>query len=69
MPTQLLYPGEIDVRLNWPAGQTARLVRRGRLPHYLLPDGSVRLCWEEVVGLVRRVPCAADAGKEVVNAS
>jgi hypothetical protein len=43
MPTDLLYPDEIDARLNWPVGRAARLARRRTLPHYVLPDGSVRL--------------------------
>jgi hypothetical protein len=52
----LLYPEEIDNRLNWPLGTAARLARRRQLPHYLLPDGSIRLCWEEVQPFVRRMP-------------
>ena len=56
MPTDLLFPEDIDARLNWPPGRTSRLARRGRLPHYLLPDGSIRLCWGEIAPLVRHVP-------------
>jgi hypothetical protein len=52
----LVYPEQIDCRLDWPLGTTARLARRGRLPHYILPDGSIRLCEDEVSALVRRVP-------------
>jgi hypothetical protein len=52
----LVYPEDIDQRLNWPLGTASRLARRKRLPHYLLPDGSVRLRWEEVEALVRHVP-------------
>lgn len=53
--TSLLYPDDIDTRLNWPAGRAQQLARRRKLPHYVLPDGSIRFIWEEVVGLVRRV--------------
>jgi hypothetical protein len=53
---ELVYPEQIDRNLNWPLGTAARLSRRKRLPHYLLPDGSIRLRWEEVVALVRHVP-------------
>jgi hypothetical protein len=53
---ELLYPEQIDKRLNWPLGTAARLARRRQLPHYLLPDGAVRLSWEEVAPLVRHVP-------------
>jgi hypothetical protein len=52
----LVYPEQIDRNLNWPLGTTSRLARRGRLPHYVLPDGSIRLRWQEIEALVRRVP-------------
>jgi hypothetical protein len=69
MPTDLLYPDDIDTRLNWPPGRTARLVRRGLLPHYLLPDGAVRLRWDEVAELVRHVPADPSVyEKEVTRA-
>jgi hypothetical protein len=55
MPTDLLFPEDIDARLNWPPGRTSRLARRSKLPHYLLPDGSIRLRWEEVAALVRHI--------------
>ncbi|HJZ58653.1 MAG TPA: hypothetical protein VKE74_27170 [Gemmataceae bacterium] len=52
MPTDLLFPEEIDVRLGWPPGTAQRLARRQKLPHYVLPDGALRLRWDEVVPLV-----------------
>ena len=52
------YPEQIDRRLNWPLGTAARLARRKRLPHYVLPDGSLRFRWPEVEPLVRHVPIA-----------
>ena len=55
MPTDLLYPDDIDARLNWPPGRTSRLARAGKLPHYVLPDGSIRLRWDEIEPLVRQV--------------
>lgn len=55
MPTDLLFPEDIDARLNWPLGRSARLARRGHLPHYLLPDGSIRFRWVEIAPLVRYV--------------
>jgi hypothetical protein len=55
MITDLLYPDDIDARLNWPPGRAARLARRRKLPHYRLPDGSIRLRWAEVEPLVRVV--------------
>jgi hypothetical protein len=56
MPDELLYPDDIDSRLNWPPGRTSRLARAGKLPRYILPDGSIRLRWEEIEPLVQHVP-------------
>lgn len=58
MDNDLCYPEQIDQRLNWPVGTTVRLARRRQLPHYVLPDGSIRLRWVEVEPLVRFVPTA-----------
>ena len=55
MPTELLYPDDIDSRLNWPPGRTSRLTRNGVLPHYILPDGSIRLRWDEIAQMVQHV--------------
>ena len=63
MPTELLYPDDIDSRLNWPPGRTSRLVRTGKLPHYILPDGSIRLSWDEIVPLVRHIHTAPGTAK------
>jgi hypothetical protein len=52
----LVYPEEIDRRFNWALGTAARLARRRQLPHYRLPDESIRFRWEEVEPLVRKVP-------------
>jgi hypothetical protein len=60
--TDLLYPEDIDGRLNWPLGTASRLARRGRLPHYRLPDGSIRLRWSEIKPLVQRVPAQVPEG-------
>jgi hypothetical protein len=61
-----LNAGEIDRRLRWPAGTALRLARRRRLPHVVLPDGSIRFEWAEVGPLVVRVP--ADPGCRVAPA-
>jgi hypothetical protein len=50
------YPEEIDHFLNWPLGTAARLARRHKLPHYRLPDDSIRFHKDEVEALVRHVP-------------
>jgi hypothetical protein len=54
--TSYAYPEDIDRLLNWPLGTALRLARRKRLPHYRLPDDSIRFLKEEVAALVRRVP-------------
>ena len=51
----LLYPEDVDRRLNWPLGRAERLARRKRLPHVILPDGSIRFDWSEVEPLLCRV--------------
>jgi hypothetical protein len=56
-----LYPEEIDRHLNWPLGTASRLARRRRLPHYRLPDGSIRLRLEEVEALIEPVSVALEA--------
>jgi hypothetical protein len=63
MPTDLLYPDDIDSRLNWPPGRTSRLARMGKLPHYILPDGSIRLRWDEITTLVQHVTSAPKKAK------
>lgn len=56
MSPHLEYPETIDKLFGWHPGTAARMARRRRLPHYRLPDDSIRLCLEEVTALVRRVP-------------
>jgi hypothetical protein len=53
--SNLVYPEDIDNHLNWPLGTAARLARRRRLPHYLLPDSSIRFRLEEVIAMVQQV--------------
>jgi hypothetical protein len=47
---------EIDKRLTWPLGRSERLARRGKLPHVLLPDGSIRFEWVDIEQLIVRMP-------------
>ena len=62
----LLYGEDIDNRLNWPLGRASRLAKRGKLPHVVLPDGSIRFEWEAIEPLIVRVPlrevCFAGCG-------
>jgi len=50
-----IYPEELDRRLGWKPGKAERLARQRRLPHVLLPDGSIRFDWEEIEPLIVRV--------------
>jgi hypothetical protein len=56
----LVYPEDIDRRMGWSLGTAARLARRRKLPHYVLPDGAIRFKLKEVEGLVCHVPCARE---------
>ena len=66
MPTDLLFPEDVDARLNWQPGCASRFARHGRLPHYVLPDGSIRFFWDEITSLVKHVPLAFPLGGEAV---
>ena len=39
---RLLRPRELDYRLGYPQGRSARLARKGLIPHITLPDGEIR---------------------------
>ena len=58
----LVYSEDIDRRLNWPLGRAERLARKQKLPHYVLPDGSIRFAWEEVERLVRQIAVPNESG-------
>jgi hypothetical protein len=61
----LLYPEDVDQRLNWPLGRAARLARQRRLPYVLLPDGAIRFDWSEIEPLLVRV---GSAGAQLAGA-
>ena len=50
-----LYPEDIDEKLNWSLGRAARLAKKKRLPHILLPDGSIRFEWKSIEKLLRYI--------------
>ena len=62
----LIYGEEVDRRLNWSLGRAERLARKQKLPHYVLPDGSIRFAWEDVAQLIR--PVAIDNESEAQDA-
>ena len=57
----LIYPEDVDRRLNWPLGRAERLARQRRLPYVLLPDGSIRFRWEDIEPSLLPVPAVAVA--------
>ena len=63
----LLYPEDVDRRLNWPLRRAEKLARRKRLPHIVLPDGSIRFDWSKIEPLVRHVDSQHDES-EVLHA-
>lgn len=44
----------IDKWVGWPLGRADRLARRGKLPHAILPDGSIRFI-KHSVGLLIKI--------------
>lgn len=65
-PPRLLHAGEVDRRLGLTPGSSRRLARRGLLPHLILPDGTVRFLWREVLRVIQRRPANT---AEVMHAS
>ena len=59
-----LDPQELDQRLGWKPGRAERLARQRRLPHVLLPDGSIRFEWDKIEPLIVRVPLVAEPERE-----
>lgn len=53
------FPDDVDRRLGWKPGRAERLARQRRLPHILLPDGSIRFDWSEIEPLIVRVPAVS----------
>jgi len=64
---ELLYPTDVDQRLNWPLGKAEKLARQRRLPYVLLPDGSLRFTWEEIQPLIVYVPTGASHQQEAAR--
>ena len=54
---------EIDKRYSWPLGRAERLARRRKLPHLILPDGSIRFNPDEIDSLIRRAPELPEAAE------
>jgi hypothetical protein len=61
MPSEFLTGEDIDARLGWWPGTARLMARRDALPHYRLPDGSVRFRRAEVEGMIQRRPAVLPA--------
>ena len=60
-----IFPEDLDKHMGWRAGRAERLARQRRLPHLLLPDGSIRFDLTEIELLIVRVPAVpvCDSGR------
>jgi hypothetical protein len=56
MIADLLKPNEVDLILRVPFGRSAKLAKEGKLPHILLPDGSIRFRPEDVQRITGQAP-------------
>jgi len=73
MSQNLLTPAEVDAILRYPFGKSKRLARKGRLPHILLPDGSIRFARRDIeaflndctAGVTAKANIKAEVGVDV----
>ena len=42
MADELMTTYDLDELLRYPNGRSARLARKGQIPHVILPDGEIR---------------------------
>ena len=52
MNIELLKPDELDLILRYPLGRCVKLAKAGRIPHIVLPDGSIRFRERDVQNLL-----------------
>ncbi|GMV81487.1 MAG: hypothetical protein AMXMBFR7_26710 [Planctomycetota bacterium] len=55
MGESILLPDEVDALCRWTPGRAEKLARRGKIPHFVLPDGSIRFDRADVAAFIRRV--------------
>jgi hypothetical protein len=61
-------PGEIDELLRWQFGKAERLAKRGRLPHYRLPDASIVFRIDEITEVIIKVEAPVlEPDTQIVN--
>ena len=53
----LLTTHDLDRKLGFPKGRSARLLKRGLLPRVVLPDGTVRFDEDEIDRCIREEWC------------
>ncbi|QEL15619.1 hypothetical protein [Limnoglobus roseus] len=58
MASDLINADEVDRRFLWLTGTAEKLAKKSKLPHYRLPDGSLRFVWAELESLICRIPPA-----------
>jgi len=52
MMNGLLIPIEVDRIFRYRPGKAERLAKRGKMPHIVLPDGSIRFRQEDIEHLL-----------------
>lgn len=58
----MLVGFEVDELFRWPKHMAQRLAQRGKLPHLILPDGSIRFERQAVLAVVKRQPVTDPKG-------
>jgi predicted site-specific integrase-resolvase len=56
MDNELLTSREVDRLFRYSSGKAVRLAKAGRLPHIILPDGSIRFREKDIEGLLTGCP-------------
>ena len=59
-----IYGNDIDRKMGWKPGRAEHLARQRRLPHVLLPDGSIRFRWDDIDPLIVSVPAVITSEPE-----
>ena len=62
-----LFPDQVDRQFGWKPGRAERLARQRRLPHVLLPDGSIAFESDQIDSLIVRVPVTGVIGTKGVG--
>ncbi len=65
----MMKPSELDRQFGWNTGTARKLAEKGRLPHVLLPDGSIRFEMDQILPLVKRCSPTTEASAAIASAA